>query len=203
MKSELRSGGARAYRSEVRAAAAAETADRILEAAIDRFSTEPYESVALEDVAEDAGVAVRTVIRRFGSKEDLFVAAGVRAGQRMQAHRDQAPVGDVRAAVRNLLEHYEEWGDQRLLMIAQEHRIPAIRRDTQKGRAYHRQWVERAFAPLLEQRAASASERRVLALVAATDVYVWKLLRRDLGLGMTETQNVIATLIGTATEGET
>jgi AcrR family transcriptional regulator len=200
MKADVRSVRSRPYRSEVRAAAAVETGDRILEAAIERFSTEPYESVALEDVAQDADVAVRTVIRRFGSKDDLFVAAGVRVGERMQAQRDQAPVGDVRAVVRNLLDHYEEWGDQRLLLIAQEHRIPAVRRHTQEGRAYHRRWVERALAPLLDPERPRAHERQVLALVAATDVYVWKLLRRDLGLSRSETEHVIATLIGTATE---
>jgi hypothetical protein len=43
----------------------------------------------------------------------------------------------------------------------------------------------------------------VLALVAATDVYVWKLLRRDLGLDLDETQRVIETLIAAVQdEGE-
>jgi AcrR family transcriptional regulator len=193
----------RRYRSPVRAAAAATTAERIVDSAASRFSSQPYEHVSLEDIARDAGVTVRTVIRRFGSKDGLF-AAGAQAGAvRVMTHRNEAPVGDVRAAVRNVLEHYEEFGDQRLLFIAQEHRIPAIRQDTQEGRALHRAWVERTFAPLLDDDPPAARERRVLALVAATDVYVWKLLRRDLGLELDETQRVIETLIAAVQdEGE-
>ena len=185
----------RSYRSPAREAAAAATAERIIEAAIARFSAQPYEEVSLEDIARDANVTERTVIRRFGSKDGLF-AAGAQAGaERVMTHRNEAPVGDVRTAVRNVLEHYEDFGDQRLLFIAQEHRIPAIRQNTQEGRALHRAWVERTFAPLLDDDAPAARERRVLALVAATDVYVWKLLRRDLGLDLDETQRVIETLI--------
>ena len=192
----------RRYRSPVREAAAATTAQRIIEAATKRFSTQPYEQVSLEDIARDADVTVRTVIRRFGSKDALF-AAGAQAGaERVMRHRNEAPVGDVRAAVRNVLEHYEEFGDQRLLFIAQEHRIPAIRENTEAGRALHREWVERTFAPLLDRCSPATRERHVLALVAATDVYVWKLLRRDLGLALTETQRVIETLIARIEEGE-
>lgn len=186
----------------MREAAAATTAERIIEAATSHFSTLPYEQVSLDDIARDAGVSVRTVIRRFGSKDELF-AAGARAGaERVMARRNEAPVGDVRAAVRNVLEHYEEMGDQRLLFIAQEHRIPAIRRNTELGRALHRKWVERTFAPLLDGCTPRVRERRVLAIVAATDVYVWKLLRRDLGLTLPEAQDVIETMIAAVREGE-
>jgi AcrR family transcriptional regulator len=192
----------RRYRSPAREAAAATTAQRIIAAATSRFSTSPYEQVSLEDVARDADVTVRTVIRRFGSKEALFAAAAEVGNKRVVARRNEAPVGDVRAAVRNVLEHYEEFGDQRLLLIAQEHRIPAIRKHTQEGRAFHRAWVERTFAPLLDASAPAARERRVLALVAATDVYVWKLLRRDLGLSLAEAEGVMETLIAPARERE-
>lgn len=192
----------RPYRSPVRDAAAATTAERIISAATSRFSAQPYEQVSLEDIARDADVTVRTVIRRFGSKDDLFAAAAEAGVERVMAHRNEAPVGDVRAAVRNVLEHYEEFGDQRLLFIAQEHRIPAIRQNTEEGRALHRAWVERIFAPLLEGCAPAARELRIFALVTATDVYVWKLLRRDLGLSLDETRRVIETLIAGVENGD-
>src|SRR5215208_1022210 len=184
----------RAYRSPVRAAAAAATGERIVEAALARFSAQPYEEVALEDVARDAGVAVRTVIRRFGSKDGLLTAVA----ERVMTQRNEAPVDDVPAAVRNVLEHYEEWGDRTLRMIAQEDRIPAIKRHIDGGRALHRDWVERTFAPLVDDYEGDERERRVLALVAATDLYVWKLLRRDLGLDPDVAQKVIETLIAGA-----
>lgn len=202
MKSVVPSGARRPYRSAMREAAAATTAERIIEAATSRFSTQPYEQVSLEDIARDADVAVRTVIRRFGSKDELFAAAAEAGVERVTARRNEAPVGDVRGAVRNVLQHYEEFGDQRLLFIAQEHRIPAIRKHTQEGRALHRAWVERTFAPLLDGCAPAARHRRVLALVAATDVYVWKLLRRDLGLSLGEAEGVMETLIAPARGGD-
>ena len=34
--------------------------------------------------------------------------------------------------------------------MAQEERIPAVREMIDGGRAYHREWVARMFAPLLE-----------------------------------------------------
>jgi AcrR family transcriptional regulator len=191
----------RHYRSPVREAAAAATAERIIDAALARFSTQPYDEVSLDHIARAADVAERTVIRRFGSKEALFAAAFKVNAENVMARRNEAPVGDVRAAVSNVLEHYEELGDQRLLFIAQEHRIPAIREQTEGGRAWHRAWVERTFAPLLAGCTPAVRERRLLALVAATDVYTWKLLRRDLELTLAKTQQVIETLIASVREG--
>jgi AcrR family transcriptional regulator len=51
------------------------TRQRILEAAILRFSENSYESTTLRDIAVDVGVDVALVHRSFGSKEDLFRAA--------------------------------------------------------------------------------------------------------------------------------
>jgi len=51
------------------------TRDRILEAAIRRFSRQSYEATGLRDIAADVGIDVAYVHRSFGSKERLFVAA--------------------------------------------------------------------------------------------------------------------------------
>src|SRR5690348_4813494 len=99
----------RAYELRARAESAAATAQRILDAAIARFATEPYEDVSLDAIAADAGVSVRTVIRRYGSKDELFVAADRLALQRMGEQRDRVAPGNARAAVRTVVEHYEEW----------------------------------------------------------------------------------------------
>ena len=65
------------------------------------------------------------------------------------ARRDSAPVGDVRAAVRLLYDSYELQGDAVLRLLAAEDRIPAVHEMADAGRAWHRDWVERTFAPLL------------------------------------------------------
>jgi len=174
----------RPYEQRARAEGSAATAARIREAALARFAEEAYEDVSLDALAEDAGVSVRTVLRRFGSKEGLFAAAAAEANERVRAFRDQAPVGDVPGAVANVVEHYERWGDAVMRVLAQEERVPAVRGPLEDGRTLHREWVERTLAP-----------RDLVAAIAATDVYVWKLLRRDLGLGVDETRRTMERLL--------
>jgi hypothetical protein len=69
------------------------------------------------------------------------------------------------------------------------------------GRRFHWQWVERTFAPLLDGLSAREQRRRTAALVAVTDVYTWKLLRRDLGLSRAETERVLIEMIGKSDGG--
>ena len=68
------------------------------------------------------------------------------------------------------------------------------------GRAWHRAWVERTFAPLLEGLAGAARERRLVALVVATDLLVWKLLRREMGLGRRTAERIVTEMV-TASKG--
>jgi AcrR family transcriptional regulator len=184
-----------------RADAARATATRVLDVAVELFTEQPYEDVSLDDVASRANVTKRTVLRRFGSKDGLFVAAMERAAREMVRQRDAAAVGDVTRAIRNLLEHYERWGANRLRLLAQEDRIATVAEHVDAGRRYHRAWVERTFAPLIERFPQSARKRRVAGLVALTDVYTWKLLRRDLGLSPAETERTLVELISKR-EGE-
>jgi hypothetical protein len=63
-----------------------------------------------------------------------------------------------------------------------EERFAEIAAITNKGRALHATWVKRAFQPALARRRGRARERLRVQLVAVCDVYMWKLLRRDLGI---------------------
>jgi len=187
----------RPYRMAVRAEAAEATARRVLDAALELFTDRPYEEVSLDDVAARSGVVKRTVLRRFGSKEELFVAAMNQAVEEMVTQREAAPVGDVAGAVANVVEHYERWGANRLRLLSQEDRIPVVAENVTGGRGYHRSWVERTFAPLLEGLRGAARTRRVAALIVLTDVYTWKLLRRYLGLSRRQTERTLVDLITT------
>ena len=53
----------------------------VLRAAMHRFATLPYSDVTIRDVAADAGVSAPLVMKHFGSKEQLFLAAADLAGQ--------------------------------------------------------------------------------------------------------------------------
>jgi AcrR family transcriptional regulator len=185
----------RPYRMAARADAAQATAARLLDAAVTRFTDTAYEDVSLEEIAQAAGVTKRTLLRRYGSKDALFVAAMDRAAHDMMRARDAAPVGDVAGAVTNLVDHYERWGENRLRLLAQEDRIPVVAENVQGGRRYHWSWVEQKFAPLIGGLAGAARTRRIAALVAITDVYTWKLLRRDLGLSRTDTEQLLVELL--------
>src|SRR5215211_6359280 len=172
----------RPYRMRARAEAAAETGRRILEAVIELHRERFWDQVSLEDIAERSGVTVQTVIRRVGSKERLIEAAAEEGKSQVVRQRDQAPVGDIEGAVKNLVDHYEEWGDGVLRLLAQEERVAAFRAVTDTGRALHYEWVERTFAPLLAKRTGEERQRLLAELIAICDVYFWKVLHRDLGL---------------------
>lgn len=178
-----------------RAAAAATTHRRIVEAAIRLIGERPYDEVSLAEVAGAAGVTVQTVLRRFGSKDQLAAAATAHGVEEVRRARATAPVGDVAGAVRNLIAHYEAWGDRSIRFLAQEQRTPAMRRVTDAGRALHHEWVARVFAPWLAAAGGAARTRLRARLIAATDVYVWKIMRRDLGLAPRATEAAMRELV--------
>jgi AcrR family transcriptional regulator len=183
-----------------RADAVAATRERLLASAWRHFSERSYEQVRLAEIAADAGVTVQTLHLRFGTKDELFVAAWVWAIGPEGERRDAAPVGDVRTAVRLLYDSYELQGDAVFRMLAAEGRIPAIHTMAEFGRAWHRGWVERTFAPMLAGLSDAARERRLIALIVATDALVWKLLRREMGLDRATAERIVIDMI-TATKG--
>jgi AcrR family transcriptional regulator len=185
----------RGYRMSARAEATAATMENVLDAAVELFTEKPYDDVSLAEVAERAGITKRTVLRRFESKEQLFVDAMNRAVDEMLLQRESAPIGDVPGAVANVVEHYERWGANRLRLLSQEDRIAVISETVKGGRDYHWGWVERTFAPLLGGLRGGPRKRRIAALVAATDVYTWKLLRLDLELSRIETEKTLVEMI--------
>ncbi len=173
-----------------RAEPKAETERRLLEAAERLFLERPYPEVRLEDVASAAGVSAPTVIHRFGSKEGLLAAAARSMQEQVVGQRRHAVAGELPAAISNLVEHYERWGDRVVHLLSQEAALPAIHEITDRGRTLHVEWVERIFAPWLPADP-SLRRRRLAQLVALMDVYVWKVLRRDQGLTRAETQDAI------------
>lgn len=185
----------RPYRMTARAAAAAATAERVLASAWRHFSTRPYDEVALRDIAAGADVTVQTLHARFGTKDALLVAAYRWWGDQEGARRDAAPAGDPRAAVRNVFDHYEAHGDAIMRMQSQEERVGAIREATDLGREYHREWVARVFTGMLDGLPRAARERRLARLVVATDVYTWKLLRRDMRMSRARAEQVVVEMV--------
>ncbi|MDP9884381.1 AcrR family transcriptional regulator [Sinomonas atrocyanea] len=188
--------GRRPYTMARRAASAEETRLRILGAARDLFVELPLAQITLAQVADRAGVAVQTVIRRFGDKDALFAAAARQGFESVAAERDAAPAGDLAGALGNLAEHYEHTGRLALKMLADEHSSPFMREVTAQGRAYHRAWCARVFAGALDGLAGADRERRLAQFVAVCDVYTWRLLRLDAGLGRHQYILALTELLG-------
>lgn len=186
----------RAYRMRTRAATTADTRARIIRAVLSLHVERFHDQITLDDVAERAGVTVQTVLRHFGSRDGLIDAAGEQARTEVIAQRSAAPVGDIDAAVENLLDHYEEWGRVALRLLAQEERVPQLRALANAGRAAHYAWVDRTFGPFLAETSDPLLRPKLIAL---TDVFMWKLLRLDLDLDRAETASALASSIRAVT----
>jgi AcrR family transcriptional regulator len=183
----------RRYVMRARAESTGQTRTRITRAAVDLCQDTMSLDFGLAEVAERAGVSVQTVLRHFGSREGLL-EAGQRLAEEEVIQERRAPAGDAATAVRVITGHYERAGDWSLAMLAREGRDEGARRVTDRGRRLHRDWVKTVFAPQLAQAPGDAGALTDL-LVVATDVYTWKLLRRDRKLTRAQVERRLLRLI--------
>jgi AcrR family transcriptional regulator len=183
---------ARTYRMTARARGVEQTRDRILDAVVALHLERLSSDISLADMAAAAGVSVQTVLRHFGTRDSLVEAARERAVADVQEERRTEP-GDVSGAVRAVVDHYERLGDGVLMLLAQEGTEAFAAEITSRGRAMHRQWVVDSFGPALP--AERDAEEVVDLLVVATDVYTWKLLRRDRRLSAARTRERMEALV--------
>jgi AcrR family transcriptional regulator len=186
---------ARTYKMGARAEAAEQTGKRILDAALERFTAAHFDEVTLDSIAERAGVTVQTVVRRFGSKENLVHAVAQAQLENVAAQRGQAPVGDIDGAVTNLVEHYEQYGDIAMHLLRQESRVEALADVAANGKRFHDEWVRRVFFPWLQQLEGTTRTRLHAQLVAVCDVYTWHLLRQHRGLSRSQTELALKELL--------
>ncbi len=193
MKSAAARQERRPYRQSARAEAAEATGRRILDAFQDAMRDDWLADITLDQVARSAGVTVQTLIRRFGGKDGLLRAVREHM-ERDVMRRREIPVGDLECAVANLCVDYEASGDMIVRILAQEGRFPDLTPLLDFGRERHRHWVSQVAAPWLQTLSEVGQQRAIDTLVAAMDVYVWKLVRRDMGRSHEETRRVILRL---------
>ena len=184
----------RPYTMKARAEAVEATRDRIARAAMTRFLAQPYDDVTIAAVAADAGVSAQTVLNHFESKEGLFTAAAALFSADRAGDRAEASPHDAATAVAALMEQFERSGDGNVRLALLDERIPAVKAALDDGRSFHQEFLASVFADRLP-RAPAERRRSLAALHAATDVYTWKLLRRDLGLGRRATQQVMTEMV--------
>lgn len=184
----------RPYTMRARAAAVEETRRRIVQAVFALSDELMLSDISLEAVARRAGVSVQTVLRQFGSRAGLFEACAEQAAEQVAEERRASP-GDVTTGLRLLVDHYERRGDATLLRLAEEPRDPVVASVVARGRQLHRTWVTETFGPFLSALPGAAREEQTDLLVVVTDVYAWKLLRRDLRLSRAATEERLRALV--------
>ena|SRR3990167_1697011 len=185
----------RVYRMSRRAESAAQTEQLIFSAAAELWQAMPINEITLDMIAEKADVSVRTVIRRYGSKEQLFEACIQNQVSNTSLQRDDATPGDISSAVECLLRDYEAYGEAMLKTLATEEQFAESKKITQAGRRYHRQWCARMFADFLPDKDDAGYKKMLSAFYAATDLYLWKLLRLDLRHSRKDVQEIVIRIL--------
>lgn len=182
----------RTYDMSRRSQKAAQTTQNII-AATERLLTEKsLEEISLKTIAQESEVTVQTVLRHMESRDGCLHAVAERVSVRVEKQRGASEPGNIFEAIEKLIEHYEEEGKLILNLLAQEHSGDSfVSNLTKEGRAYHRNWVERCFGPHLSENSSEVID----GIVAATDIYTWKLLRLDLGRSRDTTKKVIINMV--------
>ena len=174
-----------------RAAAAETTRRRILEVAVTLLKSRFRSEIRLEDIAGGAQVTVQTIINVFGSRSELLDEALASLLDDLRVQRLRAEPGDLEGAVAALVDHYEQFGDLVIRNLS-EQADPAL---IETGRAGHRRWVQRQFAAQIARLDATRHRSLIDELVCVCDVYIWKLLRRDMGRSRPETEKTILSMV--------
>lgn len=189
----------REYQQTARAAAAEATTRRIVEAFLKRAETEWFDKIKLEDIAADAGVTVQTVVRKFGSKMGLLEVAHKHMGESVAFRRVSLP-GDVDSAIDALTRDYEEAGALVLRLLDQEQMHPVLKPTLDVGRRGHRDWLRKTFEARLKALTPARRQATLDALVVAGDIYVWKLVRLDMGRSIPAYKQIVRQLMLAALE---
>jgi AcrR family transcriptional regulator len=182
----------RVYRQTARAAAADELRHRVATSFYQQLQSRWVEEITLDEVAASAGTTRQTVIRLFGGKEGLLESIAEIVEAQSEPRISLPPQASTKEALQALIEHYELLGDLVVRLLAQEQRHPALRPILDLGRREHRAWVAKWFGGAIKGK---DRERQITRLVVATDVYTWKLLRRDFGHSLKEVTLLIAGLL--------
>ena len=185
----------RAYDMTNRGHRAGGTRRRIAEAALVLFMERDYDDVSLNEIARAAGVSHQTVLNHCESKAGVLLAAGEVFSEQISDLEADAVPGDVTSVVRTTCARYEVLGDANARWAAMSTRAPEVAEGLARGRLAFQAWLEEVLGEHLPADDADERRRVLLGLHAALDVFTWKLLRRDLGLSIEQTEVQLTDLV--------
>lgn len=189
----------REYVQRLRADAREQRRRRIIEAVFEAWEDAGFDGVSLQAVADRAGVSVKTVLRHFGSREELLASCAEVSVAREQGQREVSP-GDLPAIVAALSGRYEEIADRSVRASDLEFRHPVIAEWVASVRHSHLQWLAESFAPWLPADG-PVRQQRLMALFWATELRCWWALRHALGRSREDTDAVMLELLEALTAG--
>jgi AcrR family transcriptional regulator len=175
-----------------RAAQTAETRERIRRLASRLFLENWYDQVSLQMVAEEAGVALSTVVRHFPTKVDLLLAT-IFEGHEDPSCGDERP-GEIEHEIGRMVESYELQGMGLIRSLALEQRVPELKPVLEEARRQHRAWIARVLGPHLP-RARAKREAMLDDLMLALDVHAWHLMRQVQGRSVKQTKEQFARMV--------
>lgn len=183
----------RPYDSSKRQAQAQERRRFIIACAAELLGDASADEFRLEDVARAADTSVQTILRAFGSKDGLMLAALETAAPDEVDFSVFVDLesGDLERLVLALFTIYDKIGDLVIRMLAEEHRSSEFQTALEVGRQFHKGWVTKVFAPYIDKKPPEERAALFHALLAASDIYIWKILRRDESLSLEDAIAVV------------
>ena len=173
---------------------------RTIETALVRLlATRSYNAVSMADIARQADVAVRTVQRHFGSKDEVLTAAVRHPAQALSEELSQRPPGrsareDLQSLAASLFAIYNRYRREMWALYTHSAEVPELMRvQFVAGAALFSavdalmtRWSQRcAIDPLLAKRA----------IVALTSYPAWRGLAGVGGFGSPEAETLVAKLL--------
>jgi len=173
---------------------------RTIETALVRLlAIRSYDAVSMADIAEQADVAVRTVQRHFGSKDDVLTAAVRYPAQALSEELSQrlagkSPREDLQSLATSLFAIYNRYRRETWALYTRSAEVPELMR-VQFGagaalmsavEALLARWAQRcAIDPLLAKRA----------ILALTSYPAWRGLAGVGGFGSPEAETIVTKLL--------
>ncbi|MFB6340195.1 TetR/AcrR family transcriptional regulator [Saccharicrinis sp. FJH62] len=185
----------RSYNNTRRAKEAGNTKNKIIKTVGLLWTKHSLKDITLEMIAKESGVTIRTILRKFGSKEMLLEECVSLDAPDIMHGRETVIVGDVDQTLQTLLSNYESMGEAAVRTINLEPELDIARKIGEEGRKKHREWCARMFAPYLPKPDTSHYETDLTAFIACTEIYLWKLMRKDLKMGEEQTLAVFKKMV--------
>jgi AcrR family transcriptional regulator len=182
-----------------RSARAARTRDAVVEALLSLLDDGIFRPTARQ-VAERAGVSLRSVYVHFDDLEDLFTAAAHNHFARVRDLVEPIP-GDgplekrLDAFVRQRERIHEASAQVRRAAVLQEPFSPALAQVLSLGRQFSRAEIESVFAPELGRRNGADRDRLLVELEVISNASMWEALRLQHDLPSGKAREIVADML--------